>query len=128
VLAEAIDTVFTPLPACRSLDFMIVTMDVRPEWHGKVPAITHRDGTARVQAVRKEHAPHFHEIIRRFYEITNVPLVVNTSFNDNEPIVCTPEEAIACFKRTQIDLLVLDGALFYREDNRVAVSAKPESL
>ena len=128
VLAEEVDTVFEPLPACRSLDYMIVTMNVKPEWKDKVPAIIHDDGTARVQAVHEAHAPNYYRIIRRFFEMTGVPLVVNTSFNDNEPIVCTPEHAINCFVRTQIDLLVLDGKLYYRDDNRHAVSEKTEAL
>lgn len=125
VLAEEVDTVFEPLPACRSLDYMIVTMNVRPEWRDKVPTISHGDGTARVQTVQKAHAPDYHRIIAEFHKLTGVPLVVNTSFNDNEPIVCTPEHAIACFKRTRIDLLVLEGRLFYRDDNAAAIARAP---
>lgn len=128
VLAEEVDTVFEPLPACRSLDYMIVTMNVRPEWRERVPTITHGDGTARVQAVQRDHAPDYHRIIEKFYERTGVPLVVNTSFNDNEPIVCRPEDAINCFKRTKIDLLVLDGRLYFRADNRHAVKAEVEAV
>jgi carbamoyltransferase len=117
VLAEEVETVFEPLPACRSLDYMITTMTVRPEWQGRVPAISHNDGTARVQAVRREHAPDFHAILSKFHALTGVPLAINTSFNDNEPIVCTPGDAIRCFLRTRIDLLVLGRRLFYRADN-----------
>ena len=117
ILAEEVNTVFEPLPACRSLDYMITTMSVRPEWKQRVPAITHNDGTARAQAVRREHAPNFHRIISYFHDLTGVPLVVNTSFNDNEPIVCTPDDAIRCFLRTRIDLLALSGRLYYRADN-----------
>ncbi len=117
VLAEELNTIFEPLPACRSLEYMITTMSVRPEWQGRVPAITHHDGTARVQAVWRDQAPDFHAVISAFHAETGVPLVVNTSFNDNEPIVCTPEDAIRCFFRTKIDLLVLGGRLFYRNDN-----------
>jgi carbamoyltransferase len=117
VLADRVDDVFEPLPSCRSLDFMITTMNVRPSWRSRVPAITHNDGTARVQAVHHEYSPGYHEIISRFHELTGVPLVINTSFNDNEPIVCTPDDAIRCFLRTKIDLLVLGDRLFYRADN-----------
>jgi len=127
-LAEEIDTVFEPLPSCRSAEYMIVTMNVRPEWRPRLPAITHADSTARVQAVRSEHAPNFHRIIRRFYERTGVPVVVNTSFNDNEPIVCRPEDAIDCFMRTNIDLLVLDGALYFRADNDQVINARIKAL
>lgn len=117
VLAEQLEVVFEPLPACRSLDYMITTMSVRPEWNAKLPAITHTDGTARVQAVHRDRSPNFHAVISRFHALTGVPLVINTSFNDNEPIVCTPDDAIKCFLRTRIDLLVLAGQLYFRSDN-----------
>lgn len=123
ILAEEVDQVFEPLPACRSLDYMIVTMNVRPAWRERLPAITHGDGTARVQTVQKAFAPNYHRVISEFHKLTGVPLVINTSFNDNEPIVCRPEDAVACFKRTRIDLLVLNGRLFYREDNKTALAA-----
>ncbi|MFM9939182.1 MAG: carbamoyltransferase [Hyphomicrobiaceae bacterium] len=123
VLAEEVDRAFEPLPACRSLDYMIVTMNVRPEWKAKLPAITHGDGTARVQTVQKAFNPNYHQVISEFYKLTGVPMVINTSFNDNEPIVCRPEDAVACFKRTRIDLLVLNGRLFFREDNTAALAA-----
>lgn len=128
VLVEELETVFEPLPACRSLEYMIVTMNVRPEWRARLPTITHADATARVQAVRADHAPNFHRIIRKFFQRTGVPVVVNTSFNDNEPIVCSPDDAINCFKRTKIDLLVLDGALYFRADNLHAVRAEVEAV
>ena len=128
ILADKVDMVFEPLPACRTLDYMIVTQNVRRDWLDKVPTITHDDGTARVQAVNKKHAPNYHRIIENFFEMTGVPLVVNTSFNDNEPIVCTPEHAINCFLRTRIDLLVLDGKLYFREDNMHVAKEKTESL
>jgi carbamoyltransferase len=121
VLAEELETVFEPLRGCDSLDYMITTLSVRPEWRERVPAITHNDGTARVQAVRREFAPHFYQIISQYRTLTGVPLVINTSFNDNEPIVCTPEDAIRCFQRTKIDLLVLGSRLYYRSDNLHAV-------
>jgi carbamoyltransferase len=121
VVSEDVDTVFEQLPACRSLDYMITTMTVRPEWKRRLPAITHNDGTARVQAVRREYAPDFHGIILKYKALTGVPLVINTSFNDNEPIVCTPEDATRCFLRTKIDLLVLGRRLYYRADNQDVV-------
>ena len=123
VLAEQVDSVFEPLPSCRSLDYMITTMSVRSEWKAKVPAITHNDGTARVQAVHSDRSPNFHGIISQYYALTGVPLVINTSFNDNEPIVCTPDDAIRCFLRTRIDLLVLGGRLYYRSDNQNVITS-----
>lgn len=128
VLAEEIETVFEPLPVCRSLEFMIVTMNVRPSWRERVPAITHQDGTARVQAVHREHAPNFYKVIQCFREITGVPLLINTSFNDNEPIVCSPRDAINCFKRTRIDILAMEGKLYYRKDNMHAVNSDALSV
>jgi carbamoyltransferase len=123
ILAERVEDVFEPLPACRSLEYMITTMTVRQEWRERVPAITHEDGTARLQAVRKEYAPNYHRVISAFYALTGVPLVINTSFNDNEPIVCTLEDAVRCFQRTRIDLLVLGGRLYYRADNEATLAA-----
>jgi carbamoyltransferase len=123
VLAERVDEVFEPLPACRSLEYMITTMSVRESWWERVPAITHHDRTARVQAVHREYAPNYHAVISEFYMLTGVPLVINTSFNDNEPIVCTLDDAIRCFLRTRIDLLVLAGRLYYRSDNAGVTSA-----
>jgi carbamoyltransferase len=117
VLAEMVNEVFEPLPSCRSLEYMITTMSVREPWWTRVPAITHNDHTARVQAVHREYAPNYYAIIGEFYKLTGVPLVINTSFNDNEPIVCTADDAIRCFLRTRIDLLVLAGRLYYRSDN-----------
>jgi carbamoyltransferase len=128
VLAEEVDQVFEPLPACRSLEYMIVTMTVRPEWRDRVPTITHADATARVQTVRQEQSRNYHQVIRKFYERTGVPLIVNTSFNDNEPIVCRPGDAINCFKRTKIDLLAMEGALYYRSGNTHALTKEPETV
>jgi len=122
VLAENVDEVFEPLPACRSLEYMITTMSVRPAWKSRIPAITHKDGTARVQAVHRDLSPNYHRLISHFCELTGVPLVINTSFNDNEPIVCTLDDAIRCFLRTRIDLLVLGERLYFRSDNREIVS------
>ncbi|MBN86429.1 MAG: hypothetical protein CL885_02775, partial [Dehalococcoidia bacterium] len=81
VLADKVDLVFEPLPTCRSLDYMIVTMNVRPEWNDQLPAITHNDGTARVQTVQKAYASNYYTIIEKFFALTGVPLVINTSFN-----------------------------------------------
>lgn len=127
VLSEETSLVFEPLPACRSLGYMITTMTVKDDWISRVPAISHKDGTARVHAVSKEHAPDYHRIIKHFFEQTGIPLVINTSFNDNEPIVCTPEDAVRCFIRTKIDLLVLDGRLFFRSDNEDVVNKEVEA-
>jgi carbamoyltransferase len=73
------------------------------------------DGTGRLQTVTREANPRFHALISAFYHLTGVPVVLNTSFNDNEPIVCRPEEAIDCFQRTEMDALVLGEFLVTRQ-------------
>lgn len=87
--------------------FMSFAFPVRPEKRSRIPAVIHVDGTARLQTVTREASPLFHQLIRAFHAETGVPLLLNTSFNENEPIVCKPEEAVECYLRTQIDALVL---------------------
>jgi carbamoyltransferase len=91
--------------------FMTLAYPVRTEKRGAIPAPTHVDGTGRLQTVTREANPRYHALISAFRELTGVPVVLNTSFNDNEPIVCRPEEAIDCFLRTQMDALVLGDFL-----------------
>ena len=87
--------------------YMIMVADVFARKRGIIPAVTHVDGTARVHTVKKEVNPLYWDLIHEFYGLTGVPILLNTSFNENEPIVCTPTEAVDCFKRTRIDTLVL---------------------
>jgi carbamoyltransferase len=87
---------------------------VRPEKRAQIPAPTHVDGTGRLQTVTCEANPRYWGLIREFANLTGVPVVLNTSFNDNEPIVCRPEEAIDCFLRTKMDVLVLGDYLVRR--------------
>jgi carbamoyltransferase len=87
--------------------FMIKVYPIRPEKRGEIPAVTHVDGTGRLQTVRRDDNPLYWQLIKEFEGLTGVPVVLNTSFNENEPIVCKPEEAIGCFLRTQMDLLVM---------------------
>jgi carbamoyltransferase len=117
-LEERLADVFEPLPGCESMGYMVVTARVRDEWRARVPAITHQDGTARVQSVARATSPLYWDIIREFEKLTGVPLVINTSFNDNEPIVCTPQDAVNCFLRTKIDVLAFEDALVFRDENR----------
>jgi carbamoyltransferase len=91
--------------------FMLKVYKVRPEKRSVIPAVTHIDGTGRLQTVRKEDNPLYWLLIEEFRKLTGVPVVLNTSFNENEPIVCRPEEGLACFLRTKMDLLVL-GTFF----------------
>jgi carbamoyltransferase len=96
--------------------FMTLAYAVRPEKRGLIPAPTHVDGTGRLQTVTREANPRYHALISAFRDLTGVPVVLNTSFNDNEPIVCRPEEAIDCFLRTKMDALVLGDFLVEREN------------
>jgi carbamoyltransferase len=81
-----------------------------------VPAITHVDYSARIQTVRREINGLYYDIIRAFYARTGCPVMVNTSFNvRGEPIVCTPEDAVRCFRRTEMDVLVLENFILERE-------------
>ncbi len=94
--------------------FMSMAYPVRLEKRDKIPAPTHVDGTGRLQTVTREANPRYWELIRAFRDAAGVPVVLNTSFNDNEPIVCRPEEALDCFLRTQMDALVLGDFLITR--------------
>ncbi len=91
--------------------FMTLAYTVRPEKRSAIPAPTHVDGTGRLQTVSRNTNPRYWRLIREFGNLTGVPVVLNTSFNDNEPIVCRPEEPLDCFLRTQMDTLVLGDFL-----------------
>ena len=87
--------------------FMLMTCDVKTEKQKLIPASTHVDGTGRLQTVNRSENPLYWQLIKSFEQLTGVPVLVNTSFNDNEPIVCQPREALDCFLRTKMDVLVL---------------------
>jgi carbamoyltransferase len=93
---------------------MTLAYSVLPDKRDKIPAPTHVDGTGRLQTVTTDANPRYHALIAEFERQTGVPVVLNTSFNDNEPIVCRPEEAIDCFLRTKMDALVLGNLLIKR--------------
>ncbi|HTZ98777.1 MAG TPA: carbamoyltransferase C-terminal domain-containing protein [Candidatus Aquilonibacter sp.] len=95
--------------------FMTFAYPVRPEKRGVIPAPTHVDGTARLQTVSRTANPLYWKLLRAFGDLTGVPVVLNTSFNDNEPIVCRPEEALECFRRTRMDVLVLGNFILERK-------------
>jgi len=87
--------------------FMMEVFQIRSEKRALIPAVAHVDGSGRLQTVHRETNPLFHSLISAFRALTSVPLVLNTSFNENEPVVCRPEEALDCFLRTKMDVLVL---------------------
>jgi carbamoyltransferase len=94
--------------------YMEKVLPIRPEKRSAIPAVTHVDGSGRLQSVSKRTNPLYHSLISTFYKKTGVPIVLNTSLNENEPIVRTPAEAISCFLRTDMDVLVLGNCLINR--------------
>jgi carbamoyltransferase len=87
--------------------FMLHVYKIRPEKRAQLSAVNHVDDTGRLQSVSREENPLYYELIRAFEQKTGLPVLLNTSFNENEPIVCQPEEAIDCFKRTRLDALAI---------------------
>ncbi len=104
IVEEAVDDYFVGAVADP---FMIQVYPVRPEKRPVIPAVTHVDGSGRLQAVSRQTNPRYWQLIRAFEKRTGVPVLLNTSFNENEPIVHRPAEALACFLRTGMDVLVL---------------------
>ena len=107
VLAEHADEWFDVGSHLASHEYMLFACPTKAGRGERIPAVIHKDGTARVQLVRREANPRFHELISHFFARTGVPLVLNTSFNDSEPIVCTPAHAIATFRKAGIDALFM---------------------
>jgi carbamoyltransferase len=97
--------------------YMLLTYRVRPDRIDEIPAPTHVDGTGRLQTVNRTQNARYYDLIRAFEQQTGVPLLLNTSFNENEPICCTPAEAVETFRRTRMDVLVL-GNLFVEKGER----------
>lgn len=98
--------------------FMMQVYPIREEKRALIPAVTHVDGSGRLQTVCKQSNPLYHKLISFFLNQTGVPMLLNTSFNENEPVVCRPEEALACFLRTKMDVLVL-GNWFISRDSTI---------
>jgi carbamoyltransferase len=98
----------------RPSPFMLLTYAFRKEWCDRVPAVAHVDGTGRLQTVTPHENPRYWDLIESFRRRTGVPLVLNTSFNENEPIVCTPRDAVRCFVETKMDALFLGDFLAER--------------
>jgi carbamoyltransferase len=97
--------------------FMEKVIPIRNDKRALIPAVTHVDGSGRLQTVNQASNPLYYELIHRFYEKTGIPLLLNTSLNENEPIVCTPEEALQCFLRTKMDVMVLENYFITRSGN-----------
>lgn len=102
IRAENLSTCFH---GSHEVPFMIIVYKVRPEWKERLSAITHEDGTGRVQTVTREQNDLYYDLLGVFERLTGVPVLLNTSFNENEPIVHTPDQAIDCYARTRMDAL-----------------------
>ncbi|MBA3355861.1 MAG: carbamoyltransferase [Pyrinomonadaceae bacterium] len=96
---------------------MLMVYQIRRERRSEIPAVTHVDGSGRLQTVSPHLNPLYYQLISDFHKITGVPVVLNTSFNENEPIVCTPRHAIDCFLKTRIDVLYLGNQAVRRTPN-----------
>ena len=97
--------------------FMEKVYKIKGDKQGLIPAVCHGDGTGRLQTVSLDTNPRYYNLIKQFEIITQVPIVLNTSFNDNEPIVNTPKDAIECFLNTKMDVLVLGDFLITKNAN-----------
>jgi len=100
----------------QPVPFMGQVFQIRSEQRARIPAVTHVDGSGRLQTVRREDNPLYYQLISAFHAQTGVPMLLNTSFNENEPVVCQPHEALDCFLRTRMDVLVLGEHLLHRHD------------
>ena len=104
ILAEYVGDYFAqthPAPT------MLMVYQIKPERRAEIPAVTHVDGSGRLQTVSRDENASFYQLIEEFYKLTGVPVVLNTSFNEDEPIVCTPRDAIDCFLKTRMDVLYI---------------------
>jgi carbamoyltransferase len=111
VLEEAVADWFEEDDA---VPFMMQVFQIREEKRSVIPAVTHIDGSGRLQTVSRRTNPRYHGLIEAFRDLTNVPMVLNTSFNENEPVVCEPKEALDCFLRTRMDILVMGESFIDR--------------
>jgi carbamoyltransferase len=97
--------------------FMMKVYQIRSEKRERIPAVTHVDGSGRLQTVERTNNPRYYHLIREFESLTGVPMILNTSFNENEPVVCRPDQALNCFFRTKMDVLCLGNAILERQDS-----------
>ena len=111
ILKEAVSDYFVQKD---TVPFMEKVFDIKKEKYDEIPAVTHVDGTGRLQSVDNEVSPRYHKLISKFAEKSGVPILLNTSFNENEPIVNKPEEALSCFLRTKMDMLVMENIIIER--------------
>ncbi|HEY4374101.1 MAG TPA: carbamoyltransferase C-terminal domain-containing protein [Burkholderiales bacterium] len=122
VLAEYADELFDGVaPGRHTAEFMTITYDVKKEWHERIPAVVHVDGTARPQLVRRDRNPKYWQLIDRYRQLSGIPLVLNTSFNvHEEPIVCGPHEAVQAVVDQRVDHLAIGNFWVDGPSNRKA--------
>jgi carbamoyltransferase len=105
-----------PIP--EPTDYMLMVYPIKNEWHNKIPAVTHVDGSGRLQTIRRYQNKEYYDLIKEFGRLSGIPILINTSFNiRGEPIVCTPYDGYKCMMGTGIDYLVMGKFLIKREDN-----------
>jgi carbamoyltransferase len=108
ILAEHASTwIVHERPLCQASRLMLATYSIRPERREEIPAVLHQDGTARCQILFRDDNPLFHDLLQEFHRRTGIPLLLNTSFNDREPIVCTPDHACQCWLKTRFDAMII---------------------
>jgi carbamoyltransferase len=130
VLAHEADKLFDMPPGGERLGrFMSGVFPVRPEWRDRLGAVTHVDGTARVQTLEREFAPRLYALIEAFRERTGIPVLLNTSFNlAGEPIVCSAEEGYSTFRRSGVDLLIAGNTRVRKRQKRAAAAPEMEEV
>jgi carbamoyltransferase len=116
VLEEAVSDWFEESDA---VPFMMQVFQIKEEKRKIIPAVTHVDGSGRLQTVSRSTNPRYYRLIEAYRDVSGVPMVLNTSFNENEPVVCEPKEALDCFLRTNMDVLVLGNAVLSRQTGKL---------
>ena len=96
--------------------FMMQVFQIREDKRTLIPAVTHVDGSGRLQTVYRHTNPRYYRLIESYRDLTGIPMVLNTSFNENEPVVCEPKEALDCFLRTRMDVLIMGETLLFRRN------------
>lgn len=113
ILEEAVPDWFEENDA---VPFMMQVFQIREDKRKLIPAVTHVDGSGRLQTVSHDTNPRYHRLIEQFGDLSGIPMVLNTSFNENEPVVCKPEQALDCFLRTKMDVLVIGDVVVSRNN------------
>jgi carbamoyltransferase len=98
--------------------FMMQVFQIREDKRPLIPAVIHVDGSGRLQTVYRRTNPRYYGLIEAYRDLTGVPMVLNTSFNENEPVVCEPKEALDCFLRTNMDALVMGETILIRHTGK----------